>query len=187
MRVLFLENEDSFSRNVMESLPCDRSDIVVRPGRDADAHPEWMSGVNAVVIGPGPTDPRRAGLIGAVLAAEAAQLPVLGICLGHQAIGLAFGSRLVRAHPAHGCTSEIVFLGSRHLSGISGKHTVMRYHSLVLPDVIEPLAVIAETADGLVMAVEHVSKPVVGLQFHPDSYATPRGREMIEAFFGSIG
>ncbi|MEK7667706.1 MAG: aminodeoxychorismate/anthranilate synthase component II [Gemmatimonadota bacterium] len=186
MRVLFLENQDSFSWNLIESLPCDRGDVRVRPGRDAAADPLLLDGVDAVVIGPGPTDPVRAGIVEVVRAAAAARLPLLGICLGHQALGLAFGARLARATPTHGKTSTAVFLPSRLFPGIAGPYEVMRYHSLALADVAPPLRVIAETAAGVPMAIEHDALPLAGLQFHPDSYATLSGRAMVAAFFAAV-
>jgi len=186
MRVLFLENEDSFSWNVVDALPCRRDEVAVVPGREAAAHPEWLEGADALVIGPGPTDPVRAGLVGCVRAAAARGVPTLGICLGHQAVGLAFGARLVRTAPRHGRTSVVTFSGSRIFADLAGPHTAMRYHSLALADVPAPLRVVATSEDGVVMAVEHDSLPVAGLQFHPDSFATPRGPEMIACFFRGL-
>ena len=186
MRILFLENDDSFSWNVVECLPFDRGQVVVRPGREAAADSRAFDGIDAVVVGPGPTDPLRAGIVGLIYAAAHARLPLLGICLGHQALGLAFGASLVRVHPTHGKRSTIVFGTSRLLPRFRGPETVMRYHSLALAGVAAPLQVIAETEDGLPMAIEHGSLPMLGLQFHPDSYATPRGREMVAAFFEAV-
>jgi len=184
MRVVFLENEDSFSWNVIDRLPCGRSAITVVPGRDADD--AALAGADALVIGPGPTDPVRVGLLGIVRAAARRGLPTLGICLGHQAIGLAFGARLVRTTPMHGKVSTVTFTGSRLFRGVDGPQEVMRYHSLALADVVAPLRVTAVTADAVPMAIEHETLPLAGLQFHPDSFATPRGPELFAAFFGRV-
>jgi anthranilate synthase/aminodeoxychorismate synthase-like glutamine amidotransferase len=186
MRVLFLENEDSFSWNVVDALPCSRAEVTVRPGRAAAAQSALIAGYDLVVVGPGPTDPLRAGLVGVVQSVAAAGLPLLGICLGCQALGLAFGARLERATPVHGKTSEVDFEQSRLLPGVRGPHTVMRYHSLALAGVGPPLRVFAATRDGVPMAIEHATLPLAGLQFHPDSYATPRGREMFAAYFEAV-
>lgn len=186
MRVLFLENQDSFSWNVIESLPFNRSDICIRSDREAVANLHLIEDFDAVVVGPGPTDPTRANIVDIIHTAAQAHRPLLGICLGHQALGLAFGARLIRTHPTHGKLSTITFKSSRLFPGFCGAHIVMRYHSLSLSEVVSPLQVIAETADAIPMAIEHESLPMAGLQFHPDSYATPRGKEMIAQFFEAV-
>jgi len=186
VRVLFLENHDSFSWNVIECLPVEREAVVVRDGRAAADDPRALEGVDIVVVGPGPTDPVRAGILDVVRAAAAARVPLLGICLGHQALGLAFGARLERSAPVHGKRSEATFGPSRLFPSIRGPQTVMRYHSLVLADVAAPLRVVATAPEGVPMAIEHTSLPMAGLQFHPDSYATPRGRDVVAAFFGAV-
>jgi anthranilate synthase/aminodeoxychorismate synthase-like glutamine amidotransferase len=186
MRVLFLENDDSFSWNVIDRLPVPRSQVSVCSGRDRAAWQCEMSHARVVVIGPGPMDPERAGLDGLVAAAAARGLPVLGICLGHQAIGRAYGARLERTEPCHGKRATAVFRPSRSFPAVRGPLEVMRYHSLALAGVQPPLSVVATTPDGIVMAVEHETLPIAGLQFHPDSFGTPRGAELLAAFFGSM-
>ncbi|HEY3356337.1 MAG TPA: aminodeoxychorismate/anthranilate synthase component II [Polyangia bacterium] len=181
VRVVFIENEDSFSWNVIDRLPFARGEVAVVAGRGAG--PEVLDGADALVLGPGPTDPVRAGLLDLVHAAARRRLPTLGVCLGHQAIGLAFGARLVRTPPAHGKRTTVTFAASRFFPAFRGPQQVMRYHSLALVDVAPPLAVVATTADGIPMCVEHQELPVAGLQFHPDSFATPRGAEMLASFF----
>jgi anthranilate synthase/aminodeoxychorismate synthase-like glutamine amidotransferase len=187
MRVLFLENDDSFSWNVVDRLPVSRDAVRLVPGRAVAAAPALLDDADVVVVGPGPTDPERAGLVGVVRTAAARGLPLLGICLGHQALGLAFGARLVRAEPCHGKRSVAWFSeASRFFSRFAGPQVVMRYHSLALADVPAPLRVVAATADGLPMAVEHASLPLAGLQFHPDSFGTPRGTQLLAAFFEAL-
>jgi anthranilate synthase/aminodeoxychorismate synthase-like glutamine amidotransferase len=185
VRVLFFENEDSFTWNVVEALPVRRDEVTLVPGREATTTRglDLLERADVVVVGPGPRDPVRAGLAGLVLAAERAGRPVLGVCLGCQAIGLAHDARLVRVPPVHGKRSTITFAPSRLFPGFAGRVTVMRYHSLALASIGAPLRVVAETDDGIPMAIEHASLPVAGVQFHPDSYATPRGRELLAGFF----
>ena len=133
------------------------------------------------------TEFNRAGLVELVLRAAERRLPTLGICLGHQAIGLAFGARLVRSTPAHGKLARVTLDASRCLDMAPTTLTAMRYHSLSLVDVRPPLTVVGTLADGTVMAVEHQALPLLGLQFHPDSHGTPRGRELVGAFFRAAG
>jgi anthranilate synthase/aminodeoxychorismate synthase-like glutamine amidotransferase len=179
--VLFVESGDSFSWNVVDRLPLPRGEILVRP-----ASAGIPAGVDAVVLGPGPRDPVRAGLLGLVEEAARRRLPVLGICLGHQALGLAFGARLERVEPVHGRVSRVRFERSRLFPGIEGTLGVMRYHSLALACVGPPLRVVAATVDGIPMAIEHESLPLAGLQFHPDSHFTERGEELLARFFEAI-
>jgi anthranilate synthase/aminodeoxychorismate synthase-like glutamine amidotransferase len=181
MRVVFIENEDSFSWNVIDRLPFARAEVDVVPGRRAGG--DVLAGADALCIGPGPTDPVRAGLLALVADAARRRLPTLGICLGHQAIGLAFGARLVRTPPMHGKRATVVFGASRFFPAFRGPQVVMRYHSLALAGVAPPLRVVAATADGIPMCIEHEVLPMAGVQFHPDSFATPRGAELIASFF----
>ncbi len=182
MRVLFLENDDSYSWNVVDCLRRCGAEVKLVSGRASEEVRAGLREVDAVVVGPGPLDPIRAGLVNTVQDAIAARLPLLGICLGHQAIGLAFGASLIRSEPAHGVRSTIRFHGSRFLHSFTLDTPVMRYHSLALTNLRSPLRATAETHDGIVMALEHESLPIAGMQFHPDSFATPRGQEMVAAF-----
>jgi anthranilate synthase/aminodeoxychorismate synthase-like glutamine amidotransferase len=186
VRVLFVENDDSFSLNVVDALPVDRKDVVVRPGREVACDSRSLDGADLVVVGPGPTDPVRAGIVGVVQAVARRRLPLLGICLGHQALGLAFGAELIRVEPVHGKQSEITFSRSRLFPSFVGRQIMMRYHSLALTGIAAPLHIIAETDDGIAMAIEHETLPMAGLQFHPDSFASPRGKELLADFFGCL-
>jgi anthranilate/para-aminobenzoate synthase component I/anthranilate/para-aminobenzoate synthase component II len=178
VRLLFVENDDSFSRNVISLLPVTPR---VASATGAAAHLDWAE---ALVLGPGPGTPEK--LIPLVHGAAHRRLPTLGICLGHQAIGMAFGAKLERVQPTHGKVSRVDWAPHPLLPGIvSGPLDVMRYHSLGFSEVAAPLQTIATTSDGVVMAVAHQALPMVGFQFHPDSYATPKGQSLVAAFFGS--
>jgi anthranilate synthase/aminodeoxychorismate synthase-like glutamine amidotransferase len=187
MRLLFIECQDSFSWNVVDRLPCPREQIRMVPASDARGVLGALREATAVVIGPGPLDPLRAGLMPYVLEAAGRGLPTLGICLGHQALGVAFGADLVRGEPRHGHRAQVAFGPSRLFPSFRGEQTVMRYHSLILRGVAAPLRVVASTEAGEVMAIEHEALPMAGLQFHPDSFGTPRGEEMLRDFFVSTG
>lgn len=184
MRTVFLENNDSFSWNVVDLLPVERRTLsLVHGAGEALRH---LPEAELLIIGPGPLDPVRAGLLEVVHAAAERRLPTLGICLGHQAIGMAFGARLVRTTPCHGHRADVRFSPSRLFPGVVGTLEAMRYHSLSLTDIASPLRAIASVAGGPTMAVEHESLPMAGLQFHPDSFGTPRGAELVEAFLRAV-
>jgi anthranilate synthase/aminodeoxychorismate synthase-like glutamine amidotransferase len=185
VRVLLLENDDSYSWNVVDCLRSAGAGVRVISGRDGAGIRACLHAVDALVIGPGPLDPQRAGLLEILPALLETRLPLLGICLGHQALGLAFGARLIRAEPAHGLLTQLEFHGSRFFASIRGETQAMRYHSLALAGVEAPLRTIASTPEGVVMAIEHEALPIAGLQFHPDSFATPRGGEMVASFLRS--
>lgn len=183
MRVVFIENHDSFSWNVLDLLPFASGTVQVVDGHTprtllALDHADFL------IIGPGPMDPERTGLVQVVRRAVELKLPTLGICLGHQAIGVAFGAVLVRATPTHGQRAKARFHDSARF--LNGEFEVMRYHSLSLTDVVLPLKAVAHLDDGTVMAIEHQTLPIAGLQFHPDSHGTPRGRALVEAFIASV-
>lgn len=182
MRVVFVENHDSFSWNVIDRLPCGRAEVCVLDA--ASARP--LPACDVLILGPGPLDPLRAGLLDLVWEAALRKLPTLGICLGHQAIGMSFGAKLVRTEPCHGLRDVATFSGSRLFPGVLGRYEVMRYHSLSLTGVTPPLRVVAINGDGLVLAIEHETLPMAGLQFHPDSFATPDGEAMLASFFENV-
>jgi anthranilate synthase component 2 len=183
--VLFIENDDSFSWNLVDALPLPREEIRVVSGRDRSEILPALARARAVVLGPGPTDPSRAGLLEYVVRAAEAGTPLLGVCLGHQAIGAAFGASVVRVRPCHGEVDTVHFEESRAFPGCARIQEGMRYHSLALEDVRPPLRVIARSAEGIVMGVEHETLPIAGLQFHPDSYASPQGPKLLAAFFNT--
>ncbi|MGB7856508.1 MAG: aminodeoxychorismate/anthranilate synthase component II, partial [Pseudolabrys sp.] len=139
---------------------------------------------DAIVLSPGPCTPNEAGICLALIEKAAPTIPILGVCLGHQAIGQSFGGKVVRAAPIHGKVSEIKHAGTGVFRGINGPLKATRYHSLVVERASTPAAlkVNAETDDRLVMGLMHEMLPVHGVQFHPESIASEHGHLMLKNF-----
>ena len=145
---------------------------------------------NAVVISPGPCTPVEAGCSVDVVRQLAHRVPILGVCLGHQAIAAAYGGRIIRAHePMHGRTSQVRHEGQGLFAGVDNPLTVCRYHSLVADPATLPecLRATAWTADGTIMALEHRTYPVLGVQFHPESILTDSGYDLLGNFLRIAG
>ena len=180
-RILVVDNYDSFVYNLVQYLAQLGAEVVVR--RNDEVTVDDLDGFDGVLISPGPGVPEKAGVSMAVVsAAAAAELPVLGVCLGHQAIGVTFRAVVDRAPELlHGKTSDVLHSGEGVLTGLPTPFTATRYHSLTvredtLPDELE---VTARTASGVVMAVRHRSLPIEGVQFHPESVLTQGGHRLL--------
>jgi anthranilate synthase component 2 len=175
--ILVLDNYDSFTWNLVHYLQqLGMAVEVVR--NDAITVPQALaSGAQAFLISPGPCTPNEAGIsLDLVAACAAERRPLLGVCLGHQAIGQHFGGRVVRAAELmHGKTSPILHDGSGVFADLPSPFTATRYHSLVVDDVPPALHITARTADGTVMGFSHADLPIHGVQFHPESIATEHG------------
>jgi len=156
VRIVFAEGGDSFSWNVVGALPFPRRDVEIVPAPSLVADPSRLDGADALVVGPGPTDPERAGLVRLVREAAWRRLPTLGICLGHQAIGAAFGANVRRVPPVHGRTAVVRFVPSRLFPGFEGDLRAMRYHSLALDGVGAPL----RNTDGTAAYAINASAPI---------------------------
>ena len=188
--ILLLDNYDSFVYNLDRYLQrLGHSTLVVRS--DAiTVEAIGRLGLDAVVISPGPKSPDEAGCSMEVVRRLSDRVPILGVCLGHQAIGQAFGAKIVRATaPMHGKSSEIVHVGSRLFSGIPVRFVVGRYHSLVIEPSTLPacLKATAWSEDGSIMAIEHERFPVFGVQFHPESILTTVGYKILSNFLTIAG
>lgn len=184
--ILLIDNYDSFSYNLVHLIGELRSDIkVVRNDKITVAEIEAMN-PEAIVLSPGPGRPEHAGICVEVIKTLGKRFPILGVCLGHQAICQAFGAEITyAAELLHGKTSVItVQPGSRLFQGMEAQLTVGRYHSLAAKQETMPseLTVTAIADDGEIMAVEHQEYPVYGVQFHPESILTEHGSEMIRNF-----
>jgi anthranilate synthase/aminodeoxychorismate synthase-like glutamine amidotransferase len=183
--LLLIDNYDSFTFNLYHFL----GDVggrceVVRNDKLTVAE-ALARQPEAIVLSPGPCTPNEAGICLDLIAAAAGKIPILGVCLGHQAIGQAFGGNVVRAPaPMHGKTSRIFHAGTDILEGIPTPFTATRYHSLIVDRATLPadLIVTAWTEDGLVMGLRHRSLPVYGVQFHPESIASEHGHTLLANF-----
>ncbi|OHB77548.1 MAG: aminodeoxychorismate/anthranilate synthase component II [Planctomycetes bacterium RBG_16_64_10] len=188
--ILLIDNYDSFVFNLARYFTrLGHATVVVRndavdPARVRQHRPR------AVVLSPGPCTPLQAGCCLDVVRSLGAELPILGVCLGHQAIGVAFGGTLIRApEPMHGRTSPVLHNGRGLFRGLPNPLTACRYHSLVLEETSLPdcLQVTARTMDGIVMAIAHRRQPVVGVQFHPEAILTESGYPLLANFLALAG
>ncbi|MBF6173571.1 aminodeoxychorismate/anthranilate synthase component II [Nocardia blacklockiae] len=193
MRVLVVDNYDSFVFNLVQYLGQLGVEATVWRNDDpqlANAD-EVVTGFDGVLISPGPGTPDRAGKsIDLVHACAAHRVPLLGVCLGHQAIGAAFGATVTRAPELlHGKTSSVFHVGAGVLAGLPDPFTATRYHSLtVLEDTLpEDIEVLGRTESGIVMAMRHRTLPVHGVQFHPESVLTQGGHRMLANWLGVCG
>jgi len=182
--LLLIDNFDSFVYNLARYLEeLDRETLVVR--NDAVDVPAIRSlAPEAIVLSPGPCDPPKAGVCLAAVRELGTEIPILGVCLGHQVIGEAYGGRVVRGNPVHGRASAIHHDGSGIFQGLPSPFSAARYHSLVvseqgLPDSLE---VTARLEDGTIMALQHRRHPVTGVQFHPESVLTEHGHKLLRNF-----
>ena len=179
-RVLVIDNYDSFTYNLVQYLGELGAEIEVLRN-DADGVLERSP--DRVVVSPGPCTPNEAGVsIEAIRSFAGRGTPVLGVCLGHQAMGQAFGGRVVRGEPVHGKTAMVEHDGKTLFEGLPEQIEVGRYHSLIVdPDIPDELEVSA-TGGGVVMGIRHRELPAEGLQFHPESILTPEGKQILRNF-----
>jgi para-aminobenzoate synthetase component II len=185
--ILVIDNYDSFTYNLVQYLgELGGSLEVVRNDRISIEAIEKLA-PERIVISPGPCDPDQAGITLEVIRHFAGKVPLLGVCLGHQAIGQAFGGKIVRApYLMHGKTSQILHDGRTVFDGIDNPFTATRYHSLIVERSSIPpeLEISATTSDGLVMGLRHREFICEGVQFHPESIMTGAGRQLLRNFLG---
>jgi para-aminobenzoate synthetase component 2 len=186
MRILIIDNYDSFTYNLVQYLGELGAHLDVQRNDDASVAELLASKPDGLVISPGPGVPQDAGIsVDAVIEFSAAKIPVLGVCLGHQSIGEAFGGKTVRARSImHGKTSPIEHDNKGVFDGLPQPFDATRYHSLVVEEDSLPdcLAVTARTADGEIMGLRHRELPVEGVQFHPESILTGEGKRLLGNF-----
>jgi anthranilate synthase/aminodeoxychorismate synthase-like glutamine amidotransferase len=188
--LLLIDNYDSFTHNLVDELEQLGARVRVRRNDELDVDEALRGGQRGVVLSPGPGRPEDAGVCVPLLRAAGPDLPVLGVCLGHQALGFAHGGRVVRARrPLHGTAAPIVHRGEGLLAGLPPGFLAARYHSLVVarrrPG--RGLRATAFSPEGEIMALRHLTLPQEGVQFHPESYLTPLGPRILAAFLRRLG
>ncbi len=188
-RVLVIDNYDSFVYNLVQELGELGAEPVVHRNDAIDVAGIRAASPDGVLISPGPGRPESAGISKAVVAELAGEVPILGVCLGHQAIGEVYGGRIVAAPTLmHGKTSSIHHDGSGVFAGLPDPFVATRYHSLVVAEDSVPaeLEVTATTDEGVIMGLRHRTLPVEGVQFHPESLLTPEGPSLLSNFLGQL-
>lgn len=188
-KILMIDNYDSFTYNLVQFLGILGADLVVFRNDHTTLEEVEALGPAAIVISPGPKAPRDAGLSKDIILEFGPRIPILGVCLGHQCIGEAYGGRVDRApYVMHGKTSLVHHDGKGVFRGLPSPIEAARYHSLVILEESLPpcLEVSARTDDGLIMGVRHRRYPVEGIQFHPESFMTPQGLEMLRNFLEQV-
>ncbi len=186
--ILVIDNYDSFTWNLVHYLMELGAEVEVVRNDAISAGQALSSGAEAFLISPGPCTPTQAGVsLDLVAACVDAGRPLLGVCLGHQSIGQHFGGKVVRGGLMHGKTSPVSHDSSGVFAGLPSPFTATRYHSLIVEDIPTDLIVNATSDDGHVMGFRHVTLPIHGVQFHPESIATEHGHAMLANFMRAAG
>ena len=188
--LLLIDNYDSFTWNLYHYLSELGAEVEVHRNDSLTVEEALARKPRAIVLSPGPCDPDKAGICLPLIEQAAGVIPLLGVCLGHQSIGQAFGGRIERApQPLHGKLSTISHDGKGIFDGIPSPMTVTRYHSLTVArsDLPASLEVTAESEDGLIMVLRHRHLPIEGVQFHPESIASEHGHQLLRNFLATAG
>jgi anthranilate synthase/aminodeoxychorismate synthase-like glutamine amidotransferase len=189
MKLLMIDNYDSFTYNLVQYLGELGVEVMVKRNDAIDVAGARALKPDAIVISPGPCTPAEAGVSVPILRELAGELPMLGVCLGHQCIGEAFGAKVVRASRLmHGKTSPILHDGRTIFAGLSNPFEAMRYHSLLVEPVSIPqsMEISARTAEGEVMGLRHLTYKIEGVQFHPESIGTRDGKDLLRNFLAGV-
>jgi anthranilate synthase component II len=183
--LLLIDNYDSFTYNLFHYLGELGAEVVVKRNDEISAREALTMGADAIVLSPGPCSPREAGICIDVIKQADGRMPILGVCLGHQAIGEAYGGTVVLApEPMHGKLSRIHHTGKSVFRGLNSDFLATRYHSLTIAPESMPsaLEITATSDDGVIQGVMHKSHPVHGVQFHPESIASENGHALLKNF-----
>ncbi|HWV24111.1 MAG TPA: aminodeoxychorismate/anthranilate synthase component II [Thermomicrobiales bacterium] len=192
MMILLLDNYDSFTFNLYQALAELGADVeVVRNDKITVAEVESrLDEIQGIVVSPGPCTPSEAGISVDLIRTLAGRVPILGVCLGHQSIGQAFGAKIILAPELkHGKTSQISHDGRTIYAGLPNPFTATRYHSLIVDPETIPLdfEVTARSEDGIVQGIRHKELPIEGVQFHPESILTTAGKDLLRNFLATCG
>lgn len=182
MKILVIDNYDSFTFNLVQMIGTYTKEIIIKRNDGANLEDVKKINPDKILISPGPKTPLESKLTLSVIEELAFEIPILGICLGHQAIAQVYGGKVVKAMvPVHGITSKILHDGKRIFRKIPQRFNAMRYHSLVVDKTSLPdnLMITAESEDGVIMGLRHRVHPVEGIQFHPESILTEFGEKII--------
>jgi len=188
--LILIDNYDSFTYNLVHYLGELGAESVVIRNDKVSAEEVMAKKPQAIVLSPGPCTPNEAGVCLDLIKKAGATIPLLGVCLGHQSIGQAYGGKVIRAPvPMHGKLSTITHTNTGIFKGLPKSFEITRYHSLIveresLPDCLE---ITAETADGIIMGLQHKTHPVHGVQFHPESIASQQGHALLANFLKLAG
>ena len=187
-RVLMLDNYDSFTWNLVQLLGRIGADVTVARNDGVTVAEVRALAPDAIVISPGPSRPEKAGISVELVRALGASVPTLGVCLGHQAIGVAYGAEVVRVPPVHGKAAAVHHARGGSFADLPSPISAARYHSLAIARESLPkeLEVTAWSEDGVVMGVRHRTHPVEGFQFHPESILTDDGEALMRAFLARV-
>tara|TARA_Y100000746_G_scaffold109936_1_gene94128 strand:+ start:2212 stop:2775 length:564 start_codon:yes stop_codon:yes gene_type:complete len=183
--ILVIDNYDSFTYNLVHYIGELGNEVIVKRNDEVSLEDIASLNPNKIVISPGPCTPNEAGI--SIDLIKASSVPILGVCLGHQSIGAAFGGTIIKAPEIfHGKLSEITHNNKGLFKGIDNPYSVVRYHSLIiekdsLPDVLQITSVLKDNSD-IIMAVQHKERPIYGVQFHPESIETDFGKKLIQNF-----
>lgn len=183
--IFMLDNFDSFTYNIVQYLQMLGAEVLVKRNNEISVEGVLALNPSAIVLSPGPGRPEDAGILTDLIPAVGGRIPILGVCLGHQAIGQVFGGKIIHAKEVrHGKTSDIFHDGKGVFEGLASPLSAVRYHSLAIDPKTLPdcLAVTARTEDGEIMGVRHTALPIEGIQYHPESVMTPTGKRQLANF-----
>lgn len=184
MRVLMIDNYDSFTWNLVHYLGELGATLDVKRNDEISVAAILAEPPEAIMLSPGPCTPDEAGICLELIAKAGAEIPLFGVCLGHQAIGQSYGGKIIRTHPMHGKVSSVTHSGETVFRGINGAFQATRYHSLTIDAQSCPaeLNITAQSDDKVIMGVSHRTHPVHGVQFHPESIASEHGMLILRNF-----